>query len=209
MNKNRVAMAVAVIAVVAVAAVAAGWLVDWRKSPSDSEIREAARTLVPSGADVTDVTAGSQGSFPEEGPYRAFLEYRSIGDRVARLATVRAHAEAAGWTVTDSGDLPGAAVLELEKGTLSARLSILDSGHTRISTGGGDVATASRLRYAAVVFAVGAAALVAVWAVSRRTSGAATHRTIEPQEMTPPFREAGNQHSQPPFDRGSHGTHGA
>lgn len=209
MNKTRSAVTVAAIAVVTVTAVAGVWLVDWREAPSDSDIREAAAGLVPSGADVTDETAGPQGSFPEEGPYRAFLEYRSTGDRVARLATVRAHAEAQGWTVTDSSDLPGAAVLELEKDTLSTRLSILDSGQTRISTGRGEVATATRLSYAAVVLAVGAAALAAVWTASRGASKAPAPRpTTQPQKTTPPLRQAGDQHAQPPFDRESRGPEG-
>lgn len=168
MNKTSAVLAVAAVAVVAAAAVAGVWLADWRGTPTDSDIRDGAMALAPAGADITDEAAGPQGAFPDNGPYRAFLEYTSTGDRTDRAATVRAHAEAQGWTVTSSGDLAGATVLEVERGTVAARISVLDSGHTRISAGAGDVSTTARVGYAAVTLVAGAAVVTAAWTVSRR-----------------------------------------
>lgn len=174
MNKTSAVLAVAAVAVVAAAAIAGVWLADWRGSPSDSEILDGAMALVPAGADITDEAAGPQGAFPDDGRYRAFVEYRSTGGRTDRAAAVRAHAEAQGWTVTGTGDLAGATVFEVERDTVTARISVLDNDHTRISAGAGDVSTITRIGYAAVTLVVGAAAVAAAWLANRRASH--THR---------------------------------
>ena len=128
-----------IVVVVGLAGAGAGMVAANGLGPTNAEVRDAARSLVPPEAAVIEQQSGHEGDWPRKGPYFSSVELKGAGDAVARESSFRRHAGTMGWEVVGLEQLPNAVVLRLSKGDLEARAGIRLSDETvTITVGKGD-----------------------------------------------------------------------
>lgn len=106
--------------------------------PSNAEVRDGARSLVPPEAVVVEQQSGHEGNWPRKGPYFSSVDVTGGGDAVTRESSIRRHAGTMGWEVVAMERFPNAVVLRLSKGDLSATVDVRladDSGNITVGKG--------------------------------------------------------------------------
>jgi hypothetical protein len=160
-------------AIAATLGIIGGLVTAYLLRPSDAEIREAVRSLVPSGMAVTHEGHGKRGSSigPSFDPYIAVLQTSGgPADPEERVALFRRQAERRGWRQVSDERSPNAVdLLYLRKGIRGGVGVILDEPVAYLAAKRDRDATNRRRVVGVVGGAVGG---LAVWGVSglvRRT----------------------------------------
>ena len=127
-----------IVVVVGLAGAGAGMVAANGLGPTNAEVREGARSLVPPEAEVVGKQSGYRGNWPTKGPYFAAVDIKGGGDAVTRESALRRHAGQLGWEIMAMERFPNAVVLRLAKGDLVASGDVRladDSGRIRVGKG--------------------------------------------------------------------------